>query len=418
MSSAVVTTFDATDLSEPLALLSRPEVRTWPYPAYKALRESAPIANMGPMGYFLTRYSDIKAVFEGGQASMDPKYFESFQSDSPDDLWKSFFGDGLLFNDADRHMYLRSFAQDSFKPRRVRGLREDLQNDANSLLDRVADIGQMDLVTDFARPFTLTALMRMVGFPLESQEELLRWSVVMGEMLDPLKVNDPQYREPANSAFAESIEYMDELIEEKRRCPADDMMSDLVNKENRSGEGLNREEIIGITIRGALNAGHLTTTNQTGNNLMNILDYPDQVEELRGNSMLAPNAIEELFRFDGTIQMCVRAATSDIELPGTTIPGGSLMWLSLGGGNHDPEAFENPETVDIHRADIRSLASGGDEHYCLGASLARLETEVALTRMLDRFADIELTVPRSELAYDPNLTVRGVLSLPISFRNR
>lgn len=409
-----MTDFTTEDLANPFGLLLRADVHADPYPAYKFMRENAPVLDGGGGMWFITSHEHVGEALSS--TSMTTSYKKVMGVlPMPDDLWTEYYDHELLFTDTQRHTWLRKFANEAFKPRRIRQLRPQLEADVDAYLDRVADSGEMDMVADLAQPFTMLAVMRMIGIPAEDADQVHRWSAAMGALLDPVKLIDPVYRAPGVEAFGECIDHIHHLMEQRRKDPQDDVLSDFVASLD-SGDGLTDKDIMGIVIRGMINAGHATTTNQTGNDLLALLDHPDQLAKLRESPALAPTAIEELFRYDSTIQMTVRCADEDFELGGQNISEGHLLWLFGAAANRDPAVFVDPDAVEITRTVTNSFASGGGEHYCLGATLARLETEIALMKVLERFTDIELKVPANELPRDNNVTIRGVESMPISFK--
>lgn len=405
--------FTEAQLSNPLELLLQPEVNANPYPAYDYLRSNAPLTGDALGMWYATSHDLVDAVLTSSTTTTQASNVMATLP-MPDDLWTQYYDNELLFTDGDRHMFLRKFAQAAFKPRRVKKLRPQLEDDVDRYLDAVANNGSMDYVGDLAQPFAILTVMRMIGLPDESIENIDRWSVAMGALLDVTKLLDPTYRAAGIEAFGECIEYVDVLLAERAANPQDDVLSDFVSTLDEE-DGLTRKDIMGIVIRGMINAGHATTTNQIGNNLLAMVKFPEQRQKLIDNPELASNAIEEMFRYDPAIQMSPRCAAEDMELGGKDIKKGQLMWAFGGAANRDPKAFDNPNDLDIERKIEGSLASGNGEHYCLGAVLARLETEVALTKTLERFDNIEIPVPVEELPRDGNMTVRGCTSIPITF---
>ena len=418
MTSSTAATFTADDLADPMAMILRPDVHIDPYPWFDYLRSAAPIAEGVPGSdmWFITSHQLATDVFNNSaQTSTEVKSTPGHPL--PDDLWMQYYDSELLFTDGERHSFLRKFANAAFKPRRVRKLRPQLEADVNRLIDRVADSGKIDITQDLAHPFAIETVMRMIGMPEESVDEVDRWSTAMGAMLDPSKGPDPAYRDPAIQAFGECIDYVEFLLKERAANPQDDVLSDFVSTIDQEGV-LTHKDIMGIVIRGMINAGHTTTTSQMGNNMLALVQFPQQMQKLVEQPELMPQAVEELFRFDPAIQGTFRRAAEPIEVGGKTVETDQVMWLFGGAANRDPEAFENPNEIDIERDNSRSLTSGGGEHYCLGAVLARLEADVALSATLDRLKNLELLVPMEELERDPNITVRCATSIPMSFELR
>ncbi len=405
--------FTVEDVAHPLVALQRPDIHTNPYPFYDHLRSIAPIAPMSNHQWFVTSNALVGEVMNN-DAQMSTQVQNASGSNVIDDLWAQYYQSELLFNDGERHAFLRSFANAAFKPRRVRKLRPQLEQDVNRLLDRVAQTGRLDLTADIAHPFTIEAVMRIIGLPQQSLPDVDRWSTAMGAMLDPTKGQDPFYRGPAIAALGEAVEYVGELLKERLANPQDDVLSDFAASMDQDG-GLSSRDVMAIVIRGMINAGHATTTSQIGNSMLGLLNFPDQLERLVDNPQLMPNGVEELFRYDPAIQLSVRIAAQPVQVGGIDLAMGEAFLLSGAAANRDPEAFDHPNDIDVERKITRSFTSGAGEHYCLGAVLARLEIEVVLTEMFKRMTNFELLVPASELPRDPNVTLRLATSIPLSF---
>lgn len=409
-------TFTDADVSNPLGALTRPDVHADPYPYYDHMRSVAPVAQDELGMWFITKHEYVNDVFNSSHTTTQANAVMAALP-MPDDLWTQYYDHELLFTDGERHMFLRSFANSAFKPRRVKKLRPQLEADVASYLDRAQERGEFDLVSDLAHPFAILTVIRMIGIDDDRAEDVTNWSSAMGALLDVTKLLDPDYRAKGIEAFQECIDYIAELMQQRKADPRDDVISDFVATLGTSG-GLSYRDIMGIVIRGMINAGHATTTSQIGNNMLALLDNRDQLDKLVANPGLAANAIEELFRYDPAIQMSPRCAAADMVVGGQEIKKGELMWLFGGAANRDPQAFDRPNELDIERTVTGSLASGNGDHYCLGAVLARLETEVALTGTLQRFGDLELKVPVADLPRDSNITVRCATSMPLDFQVR
>lgn len=409
-------TFTEADVRNPLGTLTRPDVHANPYPYYDHMRAVAPVAQDELGMWFVTKHELVDEVLVSSQTTTQASAVMAALP-MPDDLWTQYYDHELLFTDADRHMFLRSFANSAFKPRRVKKLRPQLEADVAGYLDRAQEKGEFDLVSDLAHPFAILTVMRMIGIDDDRAEDVTNWSSAMGALLDVTKLLDPEYRAKGIEAFQECIDYIAELMEQRKADPQDDVISDFVATVGTE-DGLSYRDVMGIVIRGMINAGHATTTSQIGNNMLALLDNPDQLEKLAANPSLGPNAIEELFRYDPAIQMSPRCAATDMNVGGQEIKKGELLWLFGGAANRDPDAFDRPNDLDIERKITNSLASGNGDHYCLGAVLARLETEIALLGTLERFGDLALKTPVAELPRDSNITVRCATSIPLDFRVR
>ncbi len=416
--------FTEADLADPFTFLTRPEINRDPFPAYAFMRESAPLLDPNefkkdaapPDGsgslLYVTSYELIKQIMENPTSTTRSKaMFETYQE--PDDLIGSYAEHSLLQLEGETHAALRKILNESFKPRRIRKLRGELTGDVDGYLDAVSDVGEMDVVASLSHPFTITAIMRLIGFSLDELDEVNDISVKLAGQLDPVARNLPEVRAAANSAMQWLVERGDELIVERRANPQDDVISDLVAVMDGTGS-ITARDIHG-SMRAIITAGHLTTTDQIGNNLLSLMKFPDQIQKLREDPSLAPSAVEELLRYDPSITMTWRGVTEPWEVAGRPISEGDIMFLFDAAANRDPAVFPNPDKVDITRKGAMNLTSGGGPHYCLGATLARMEAEVSLMRMLERFKSFELQVSADELPRNTIVSMHGVTELPISF---
>jgi cytochrome P450 len=205
--------------------------------------------------------------------------------------------------------------------------------------------------------------------------------------------------------------YLTEIIAARRREPQDDLISALVLAQEEE-DALSNNELLATTNL-LLIAGHETTTNLIGNGLLALLREPDQLERLRRDSSLLPTAVEELLRYDGPVQATLRVAGEDLEIDGHGLEAGSLVLVGIGAANHDPAVFHEPERLDVGRDPNPHLAFGFGPHFCLGAPLARLEGEIALRALIERFPHLALATETPQ--YRPNPVLRGLASLPVSF---
>ncbi len=217
--------------------------------------------------------------------------------------------------------------------------------------------------------------------------------------------------EPLETALERILGYLREVIAQRRRDPGDDLLSAMIQaQEDR--DALNDEELLANSNL-LLVAGHETTTNLIGNGLLALLRHPDQLERLRADPELLDCAVEELLRYDAPVQATVRVATEDVELGGEQIEAGAIVACAIGAANRDPEAFPEPDDLDVARADNHHLSLGFGAHFCLGAPLARLEARVAFEALLERFP--ELSLAETDLRWRPNLFLRGLVELPLRF---
>jgi cytochrome P450 len=317
--------------------------------------------------------------------------------------------DWMLLKDPPNHTRLRGLVFKAFTPRMVEQLRDTIQAITDNLLDAVQDKGEMDLMTALAYPLPVTVIAEMLGIPRDDQDQFHEWSNALARSLDLTDVQ--AIYDKASAAAAVFTEYLADLAEQRRRQPQNDLLSALVAVEDQ-GEHLTANELY-ATSSLLFVAGHETTINLIGNGTLALLRHPEQLALLQENSGLMKTAVEELLRYDSPVQMTSRMALEEIEYKGYTFKRGTQVAFLLGAANHDPERFENPGQLDIRRQKNQHLSFGGGIHYCLGAPLARLEGEIALTTLLRRMPNLQLATETPE--YTDNYLLRGLKSLPLTF---
>jgi cytochrome P450 len=290
----------------------------------------------------------------------------------------------------------------------VEGLRPRAQTLADELLDAAASAGTLDVIGGFAMPLTLTIISEMLGVPIESREEMRAWAGVLVQAIDCKR--DTAIYGPATVVAMQMVALFQGALAERRAAARDDLLSELLLA-HEQGDHLSEQELI-VTATTLLLAGHETTVNLIGNGTLALLRRPDQLALLRERPELIGSAIEEFLRYEAPSQMASRVAPDDMELGGQTIRRGDILNLLLGSGNHDPEAFSDPDSLDIARANNRHLAFGMGMHYCLGAPLARLEGQVAIETLLRRFPNLRLSDdPALAPQWRETISFRGLRSL-------
>lgn len=380
-----------------------------PYPTYAHLRESDPVALVdmptGGRAYVITRHEDVLAALTDPRLVNDVRKVASAEAATAVSDAMAM----MLFLDAPDHTRLRRLVTRSFTARRIAALRPRVQEIAATLLDAVAARGPqtvVDLVQDYALPLPAAVICELLGVPVADRERFGAWSATM------LDTSSPQ---EAGAATVALLGYISDLLTVKATAPDDALLSSLLAT-SEEGEALTHEEVVAM---GALLllAGHETTANLIGTMTLGALHDPAVREALADPSAL-PAAVEEGVRRDGPSQSAAtRFAVEDVEYSGTTVPAGSTVLLALGSANHDPQRFERPEVFDASRGHERAgaghLGFGHGVHHCLGAPLARLEGEVALGALLERFPAMSLAVEVEELPYRRSVSVHGLESLPV-----
>jgi cytochrome P450 PksS len=315
----------------------------------------------------------------------------------------------MLAQDPPNHTRLRALVQSAFSPRLVDSLRPRIEALADRLIDRVQAAGQMDLIADFAFPLPIGIIGALLGMPEHDQGRLREWSMAMVEAdRSPAGL---QRLVPSMLAFSD---YVARLVEDRRTAPAADLITALVQAEE-AGERLSQSELFGMLFL-LIVAGHETTVNLIGNGMLALLQHPDQRDLLRQRPTLIKPAIEELLRFDGPVETSTaRYAREDVDIGGVTIPRGALVLVVIAAGDRDPHRFPDPDRLDISRDTTGHLAFGHGIHYCLGAPLARLEGQIAISTLLRRLPNLRLAVAADHLEWRSGMLLRGLSRLPVAF---
>ncbi len=386
-----------------------PGFRIDPYSTYRRLRSEDPVHQSPLGGLVLSRYADCVAVLKDRRWSSDFRNAE--QPGFEPDL--EILGESrpFLFLDPPDHTRLRGLVSRAFTPRVVEGLRSRIQELVNDLLDRVAADGRMDVIGDVAYPLPVTVISEMLGVPPDDHETFKGWSQELARSLDPEPNPSADVLGRIKKALDSFDDYFRGLIDERRRVPKEDLLSSLIEAEEK-GDRLTEAELL-ATCRLLLVAGHETTVNLIGNGLLALLRHPDQLRMLKDDLSLAPSAVEEVLRYDPPVQLTGRIALEDIEVAGVTVPRGHNVILLLGAANRDPDQFARPEQFDITRNDDSHLAFGFGIHFCVGSPLARLEGQIALATLARRFNAMELQTEAPD--YKENIVLRGLRSLPVAF---
>jgi hypothetical protein len=390
-----------------------PAFRADPYPTYRALRSQAPVYRHPVFrSWVLTRYADVEAVLRDPGFSVDRTKLPLFRllrwarRDESD--FARAVERNLLMLDPPAHTRLRGLVSRAFTPRAVERLRPRIEAIAAELLERAAGCGELELVRDLAYPLPVTVIAELLGVPAADHERFKRWSDELTALLDPLQARGGMRR--ARAAFEELSAYFRAVLAERRREPRDDLVGALAAVED-GGDRLSEIELLSLCML-LLGAGHETTTNLIGNAVVALLRHPGERKRLQDDPGLAESAVEELLRFDSPVQVTDRVAREPREIGGRRIRPGQLVGLVLGAANRDPEAFPEPDRLDLGRRENRHLAFGQGAHFCLGAQLARLEARVALARLFERFPDLRGDPERVE--WRRSIVLRGPLRVPLA----
>ncbi|WP_050628402.1 MULTISPECIES: cytochrome P450 [Bradyrhizobium] len=400
---------------EPLFNPLAPEFIRNPYPYYERLRRLDPMHVNAHGAFVASRHAEASLVLRDKRFGKDyvdrtirrygPKIMEEpvFRSMSH---W-------MLQQDPPDHTRLRGLVVKAFTARRVEDMRPRIQHIVDETLDRIIPQGRMDLIEDFAFRLPVTIICDMLGIPEEHREAFYNGSRDGGRLLEPVPMTAEEIKQ-GNAGNAMAAMYFHQLFELRRKQPGDDLTTQLVQAEE-DGQKLTNEELTANIIL-LFGAGHETTVNLIGNGLLALFRNPDQLALLKANPGLITNAIEEFLRYDSSVQLTGRVALEDIEdLGGKRIPKGESVLCLLGSANHDEAVYpDHPEKLDIQRPNVKPLSFGGGIHFCLGAQLARIEAEIAISTLLRRIPDLRLDDAENP-EWRPTFVLRGLKRLPASW---
>ncbi|MHB1128608.1 MAG: cytochrome P450 [Ilumatobacteraceae bacterium] len=401
-------------MSEPLFNPFNPEFRANPYPFYDELRQREPVHRTALGLVVLTRYEDVSATLKSNDFSRDvEKYSE--QSSSPARQRRRQRNGGrtksILNLDPPDHTRLRRLVSKSFIPTAIERLRPRIQQLVNEILDHAQERGMLELVDELAFPVPFQVISDLLEMPTERVTELRSWSQTITNSLEPTATDEEL--DAAESALEELVPYLTEIIERRRKHLGDDMLSSLITVEE-AGERMTTHELMAFVVLLYI-AGHETTVNLIGNGTLALLRNPKQLAIARSHGFTI-GFVDELLRFDGPVQHTVRVplvpVRFDVAGEQISVDPGTLVLTSLGAANHDPAMFDSPHELRLDRPNSnRHLAFSAGIHYCLGASLARLETEVAIGSLITHFSSLEIN---GEPEWRDRLTIRGVSRLALS----
>jgi cytochrome P450 len=394
-------TLESIDLVDPAVFVAGLHHRR-----FAALRRDAPVSwHHEPAGrgfWAVTRHADVVRV------ARDPATFCSGRGLFIDDLPPGDPRDspGVLINmDPPRHVRYRALVAKGFVPRMIQRMEGHVRDETRRLIDAVAARGHCDFARDLAGDLPLRVILEIIGVPAEEKAQMLDWTLTFfraraqgGAGVD------------VGALFGSIHAYACRLAEERRRAPRDDMMTLLAEAEV-DGERLTYDEI-GSFFSLLLNAGHDTTKNLVTNGMLALVEHPDQRRRLLEDPSLVTSAVEEMLRFAPPVHYMRRTATRDVEIGGQKVAAGDKVVMWFVSANRDEAVFADPDAFDVGRTPNEHVSFGFGEHFCLGASLARLEARVAFEELLRRLPDLELAGPVTRL---PSNWINGIAAMPVRF---
>ena len=380
-----------------------------PYPLYHRLREAAPV-HRTPFGlWFATRYDDCQIVLRDRRlgrgdhqlrVNRDPRL-----PGTPLFEWEK---QVMVFADPPEHTRMRGLVAKAFNPKMVNQQRERITEFVDAALDKAEAEGGMDVIADLSYPLPFWLISEMLGIPEADRDAYRAWTEARAGILQPLFSDEAL--DAANKAFVESESYLRSLVAERRGSPGDDLLSALILAEEEGGRLTEGELIANVNM--IVSAGFETIMHGVANGILALARHPDQLAAVQADPALVGPAVTEILRYDNPVPLAPpRTAFEEVALGDVVVQPGETVLPVIAAANRDPARFADPDRFDIHRPDNHPVSFGGGPHICLGAALARLQLEIAIGRLLQRFSTIELLV--DEPAWSTTFNRRGPLALPV-----
>ncbi|MDF6043845.1 cytochrome P450 [Streptomyces sp. JH14] len=369
-----------------------------PYPVYTRLREEAPIHRIcmpeGNEAWLVTRYEDVSELLKDRRLVRNHRHAKDYKNEVLPEFVRA---GNLHMEDGEIHTRLRRFMNFAFTPKRIDALRPWIVAETDRLLDEVEKNGGGDLMQMIAAPLPITVTVELLGIPSDMSGPFRDWSdALLGGVLAD-----------GQAAGKALIEFVYRLVELKRTEPGDDLMSHWIHSVDEEGRHLSEQEIVGMAFFLVI-GGYDTTVGSIGSSLLALLDRPDLAERLRQQPDLIPEAVEELLRWDGSAHNAFRRfALEDMTIAGTPVAKGETVILSISSANRDPRHFPEPDVLDFDREDKQHWAFGRGAHHCPGKELARIEMQILVERLLNRFPGMALADTEEEVQWRPNYLIRS-----------
>jgi hypothetical protein len=401
-----------------MAIDFRPDAQDFlrdPFPLFRSLRAADPV-HWSPRlkAWVLTRYDDCRAVLLDREISSDRlrPYFATLPGPEAERIRDiiRYLTHWMVFRDPPEHTRLRKLTSKVFHVQSMHAMRPQVEELCAWLLGGIGDREAVDFVADFAGPLPGLVIMAMLGVPHEELPLIKRLSDDMALFIGSSRMSAEKY-ELAQAATHEMADFFRALIEKRRAAPQADLLTQLVHLEE-DGDRLSEDELVATCIL-LLFAGHETTTNHIANAILALLRFPGELAALRAEPALAPRAVEELLRYDGPSGAQVRVVKVEQELRGRRLKPGERVFLMLNAANRDPQAYDEPDRLDLRRKEVPHLTFGFGLHICLGFPLARMEGQVALPAVLGRWRKIELAIREEQIEWLNSMVFRGMQSLPL-----
>jgi cytochrome P450 len=382
-----------------------PEVLRNPYPTYKRMRDEYPVYRH-PAGFWaLTRYQDVSEALKDAATFSSSAMGQQNPRGPGEGLGRS-----LISEDPPTHTEQRNTVNRGFSPSRIGALEPRIEELANELLTSFESRGHCDLTEEFANPLPVSVIVELLGLDPNKRDDFKKWS-------NDIIVGSTQAGGMGSTVIDSMLKFRETIaaaVEDRKLHPGSDLISILVDA--GLGEGiLDADSTIGFAGL-LLAAGSETTTNLIGNVMVTLMEDPGLLKQAREDHELIKPLLEESLRHDPPVQMLMRLTTTDTQIDGTEIPAGNLVMMMLGSANRDETRFPNPDEFDIERNTQGHLGFGFGNHFCLGASLARLEGTIAIAQLIERLREPRLAAP--EVEYHGSFLIRGPAKLPLEFEPR
>jgi cytochrome P450 len=367
-----------------------PAFRDDPHPLLRRLRERGRVGRDVMGIWLLSHHADASAGLRSSQLSREPWRLAAYAQHRPfiaDSTLEKTIEEWMLFNDPPKHTRLRRLVNGAFKPPVIEALRSRIEAVCDELFDALPPDGGFDLMSSVAQPLPVRVICDVLGLPPEDYAQTKLWSDALAIIVEP--VTRREQRIAAGAAAEELVAYLREQVARQRaRAGRDNLLSLLIAAQD-DGSALSDAELLGNLVLLFI-AGHETTTNLIGNGTWTLLNHPQQAQRLRAQPELAAGAVEEMLRYEGSVNMVSRHTTAPYAVGDVVIPAGETVYFMVGAANRDPAVFADADTFDIGRSPNPHLAFGAGIHYCVGAPLARLEAQIVFTRMVQRFPALQL----------------------------
>jgi cytochrome P450 len=363
--------------------------------------------------WLVTRYDDVRQLLSDPRVSKDGRRMNEMfarhtgtyvEDEKPDVGFDDELSQHMLNSDPPQHTRLRGLVSKAFTLRRMEAFRPRIQQLVEEMLDAIDGKDDADLVAQYAQPLPIIIICDVLGIPFEDREMFQRWAVQL--------VGAGQAPEVVEAASKNVYEYGKQVIAEKRKHPGDDMMSALAR--GTDADRLSDNELTAMIFLFTV-AGHITSQHTLSNGVLSLLTHPAEMDKLRADPSLVPAAIDELMRYDGPVGVATfRFTAEEVSIGDVVIPAGEIVALSMLSAHRDESKFPDPNRLDVNRRPNGVLAFGHGHHFCIGQPLAKIQTEIALTRLLARYPHLRLTADPASLQWESSTLLRGVINLPVS----